>query len=94
MKSALRQIIFDKNDSRREPDRDSRRYGERDYRDSREYRDSERYDDRYRDDERWQEERGYDREPRRMRGREGREYRERAVEPVGNTTTMTIIFLK
>lgn len=77
MKSALRQIIFDKNDSRRELDRDSRRYGERDYRDSREYRDSERYDDRYRDDERWQEGRGYDREPRRMRGREGREYRER-----------------
>ena len=66
MKSALRQIIFDKNDSRREPDRDSR-----------EYRDSERYDERYRDDERWREERGYDREPRRMRGREGREYRER-----------------
>lgn len=78
MKSALRQMIFDRNESQKEPDRDYRRENEnRNYRDSRDYRDSDRYGDRYRNEELWNRERDYDREPRRMRGREGREDRER-----------------
>lgn len=78
MKSALRQMIFDRNESPREPDRNYRREGgDRDYRDSRDYRDYDRDSDRYRNEERWNRERDYDREPRRMRSREGREGRER-----------------